>query len=130
MCGLPKHTSKAIQKPRNAADKKLNKIGLHVGKIEKTTRFFHFIKMPVKNNAVAEGLTKAAMETSGRKLEVGGAFLSDLSLIVKHGSSNAIGFGIGRDFDVYGGAHQNDEYIECDVLLEFAKIIGAFLTQY
>ena len=66
----------------------------------------------------------------GRDLVVCGAVLSDLSLIMKYGSRKAVGFGIGRDFDVYGGAHQRDEFIECSDLLVFAKTIGAFLLDY
>jgi acetylornithine deacetylase/succinyl-diaminopimelate desuccinylase-like protein len=37
--------------------------------------------------------------------------------------------GIGRDFDEYGGAHQPDEFIECDALVEYAKIMAAYIMK-
>ena len=112
------------------ADEKLEKIGFKITKREMTTRFFHFVKSDYKNSTVVKKLTEAARETSGRELVPSGAVLSDLSLIVKNGSPNAVAFGVGKAFDVYGGAHQRDEHISCDTLLEFAKIMGSFLMSY
>ncbi len=66
---------------------------------------------------------------SGRELAVCGSCLSDLSVILKYGSEEAYGFGIGRDFNLYGGAHQPDEFIECDKLLEYAKIMAAYVVK-
>ena len=65
-----------------------------------------------------------ASEVSGRNLKICGSCQSDLSLFIKNGSERAFSFGIGRDFGAYGGAHQTDEYIECDKLIEFAEIIA------
>ena len=101
-----------------------------VSNIEKTTRYFHYQRSDMKNNAVAEKLQSAAKDVLGRDLVVLGAVLSDLSLILKYGSSKTVGFGIGRDFDVYGGAHQRDEFIDCSDLLALSKTIGAFLLDY
>jgi len=39
-------------------------------------------------------------------------------------------FGIGRSFAKYGGAHLPDEFIECDTILEFARIAGTFLLRW
>lgn len=114
----------------NNANEKLKSIGFKIIKREMTTRFFHFVKSDYKNSSVVKKLTEAAKETSGRILVPSGAVLSDLSLIVKYGSPNAVGFGVGRAFDVYGGAHQRDEHISCDNLLEFTKIMGSFLMSY
>lgn len=114
----------------NNANEKLKSIGFKITKREMTTRFFHFVKSDYKNSPIVKKLTEAAKETSGRILVPSGAVLSDLSLIVKYGSPNAVGFGVGRAFDVYGGAHQRDEHISCDNLLEFTKIMGSFLMSY
>ena len=74
-------------------------------------------------------MCKAARTATGRELNVCGSCLSDLSVILKYGSKEAYGFGIGRDFNEYGGAHQPDEYVLCDELVEYAKIIATFIVQ-
>ena len=68
-----------------------------------------------------------AKEATGRVVTPCGSCQSDLSLFIKNGSERAFSFGIGRDFGDYGGAHQADEYIECEKILEFAEIIAATL---
>ena len=122
--------NKEFEELRVRADKRLAEIGFRVSNIEKTTRYFHYQRSDMDNNTVAEKLQTAAKEILGRDLVVLGAVLSDLSLILKYGSSKTVGFGIGRDFDVYGGAHQRDEFIECSDLLAFSKTIGTFLLDY
>ena len=88
----------------------------------------------VKGNAVAQAKTpvmdkliQKAKEATGRVLTPCGSCQSDLSLFIKNGSERAFSFGIGRDFDFYGGAHQADEFIECEKLLEYTQIIAAVL---
>ncbi|MEA4890655.1 MAG: M20/M25/M40 family metallo-hydrolase [Clostridiaceae bacterium] len=114
-----------------AADLKpeLDNLGLELVGFEPATRFFHFAPSE-ENNPVIAMLDRAAARTSGRSLVSCGACLSDLSLFIKYGSPRAISFGIGRDFNVYGGAHQTDEFIECDRLVEFTGIVAAFLMEY
>ena len=109
-------------------DSRLQPMGLKFDRFEKETRFFHFGKSE-KENPVVDRLIASAKEASGRILTPCGSCQSDLSIFLKYGSPRAISFGIGRDFGAYGGAHQADEYIECDKLLEFAKIIGKFLSE-
>jgi acetylornithine deacetylase/succinyl-diaminopimelate desuccinylase-like protein len=48
-------------------------------------------------------------------------------VISKYGSSEAFAFGMGRDFSLPGGAHQPNEYTECDKLVEFTKTIAAYI---
>jgi len=108
-------------------DDRLQPMGLKFDRFEKETRFFHFGKSE-KDNSVVEKLIASAKEASGRILTPCGSCQSDLSIFLKYGSPRAISFGVGRDFGAYGGAHQADEYIECDRLLEFAKIMGKFLA--
>lgn len=109
---------------------KLKEIGFKIVKREMTTRFFHFVKSDYKNSNIVKKLAKAAKEAGGIDIVPSGAVLSDLSLIVKHGSPNAVGIGVGSAFDVYGGAHQRDEFINCEKLLKFTKIMGSLLMDY
>ena len=82
--------------------------------------------MPKDASTIRE-LQAAAARVSGRTLTPVGACLSDLSVILHYGSPEAISFGIGRDFDAVGGAHQPNEFIECEALLEFTKILAGYL---
>jgi len=93
-----------------------------------TTRFFHYAYSEPDCSAITQ-MQEAALEASGRRLKPCGSCLSDLSVILKYGSKEAFGFGIGRDFHAYGGAHQPDEYIGCAELLEYAKIMGAYILK-
>lgn len=92
------------------------------------TRFFHYA-FTEPDNASIRDVQEAALKVSGRELKPCASCLSDLSVILKYGSKEAFGFGIGRDFNAYGGAHQPDEYIECESLVEYAKIIAAYIIK-
>ena len=93
-----------------------------------TNRFFHYVFAEPDCQPIRD-MQAAALEATGRELKPCGSCLSDLSVILKYGSGEAYGFGIGRDFDEYGGAHQPDEFIECDKLVEYAKIIAAYVMK-
>ena len=93
------------------------------------TRFFHYAYSDPDNDSIRD-MQAAALEASGRTLTPCASCLSDLSVILKYGAKNAFGFGIGRDFNAYGGAHQPDEYIECEKLVEYAKIIATYVVKY
>ncbi len=92
------------------------------------TRFFHYAYAEPDCSSIQD-LCNAARSATGRELEVCGSCLSDLSVILKYGCKEAYGFGIGRDFSEYGGAHQPDEFVACDDLVEYAKIIAAYIIQ-
>lgn len=91
-----------------------------------TTRFFPYAAADPGCKAITD-LQQVAREVSGRELKPCGSCLSDLSIILANGGDNGFSFGIGRDFNVYGGAHQPDEHIGCAELLEFTKILGAYI---
>ena len=93
------------------------------------TRFFHYVFTEPDNDSIRD-MQKAAQQATGRELKACASCLSDLSVILKYGAKNAYGFGIGRDFAAYGGAHQPDEFIECADLVEYAKIIGTYILNY
>ena len=109
-------------------DEQLAPLGLQFDCFEKTCRFFHFGKTET-DNPFMDKLIAAGQRASGRELKPCGSCQSDLSIFLKYGSPRAFSFGIGRDFGAYGGAHQADEYIECDRLLEFTMILGATFAE-
>ena len=92
------------------------------------TRFFHYVHcQPDSPDVLA--MVEAAKEATGNELLVCGSCLSDLSVISKYGSNNAYGFGCGRDFSLPGGAHQPNEFMECDALVEYTKTMAAFILK-
>ena len=92
------------------------------------TRFFHYVHCEPDCEPILE-LLEAAKEAGTTVPKVCGSCLSDLSVIAKYGSPCAFAFGAGRDFSLPGGAHQPDEYIGCDELLEYAKTIAAYVIK-
>lgn len=108
--------------------KRLLPLGIVADGFEPQTRFFHYTNCPKDSDNVLS-LLSAAEDAIGEKLEVCGSCLSDLSVISKYGSQNAIAFGAGRDFSLPGGAHQPNEFIECESLLKYAKVIASYLIK-
>lgn len=92
------------------------------------TRYFHYGFCEPDNPDIV-ALVDAAKEATGRDLIVCGSCLSDLSVLLKYGSRNAFAFGAGRDFSKIGGAHQPNEFIECDELVIYAKNIAAYILK-
>ena len=93
-----------------------------------TTRYFPYGYTDPDCDAITE-LQAAAREVSGREVKPCGSCLSDLAVILANGGKDAFSFGVGRDFDEYGGAHQPDEYVDCEELVEFAKIMAAYILR-
>ena len=92
------------------------------------TRFFHYGYCDPGCKAIQDMLD-AAQEATGSQPKVCGSCLSDLSIILKYSNADAYGFGAGRNFYDEGGAHQPNEYIECDKLVEYTKTIGAYILK-
>jgi len=109
-------------------NEKLAPLGIVGETFESTNRFFHYVYSEPDCESIVD-MCDAAKEATGRELKVCGSCLSDLSVILKYGSPQAYGFGIGRPFYEYGGAHQPDEYIECSELVEYAKIMMAYIVK-
>ena len=91
-----------------------------------STRFFHYVHTEPDCPSILQ-MQAAAYNVSGRELIPCGSCLGDMSVILKYGSKESFTFGISRHFSEYGGAHQPDEFIECDKLLEYTKIMGAYI---
>lgn len=92
------------------------------------TRFFHYAYC-LPDSEDVKLMVEASKEAAGKDLLVCGSCLSDLSVISKYGSDKAYGFGAGRDFSEVGGAHQPNEYIECDKFLDYTKTIAAYILK-
>ena len=112
------------------ADARLRPLGLRFDRFERPTRHFIFNQTRLSDNPALDALIRAGAESVGETLAPCGSCLSDLSIFLKYGSPRAFSFGAGRDFDEYGGAHQANEFIECESFLNFTKILGAFLLEY
>ncbi len=107
---------------------KLAPLGIISDGFAPATRFFHYGCCPTDCNEILD-MVAAGKEAAGKELEVCGSCLSDLSIILKYGSPKAFAFGEGRNFADEGGAHQPNEYIECDKLVAYAKIIAAYILK-
>ena len=113
---------------KTVLEEKLDKIGIKADGFEGATRFFHYAFCEPDSEDIAL-MVEASNETSGIEPPVCGSCLSDMSVISKYGSNRTFSFGVGRGFAEIGGAHQPNEFIECDRLLYFAKTIGAYVLK-
>jgi len=94
-----------------------------------TTRFFGYHETKDSTGAVS-AMKKAAEDAAAAAVNTTGACLSDLSIFLSYGSEESFNFGILRDFKLYGGAHQPDEYVECEQFLNHTKALILFLIRY
>ncbi|MBQ5840866.1 MAG: M20 family metallopeptidase [Clostridia bacterium] len=108
--------------------KRLEPLGIEGGRFVPQTRFFHYVFCEPDSEDVRLML-EASREATGKEPVVCGSCLSDLSVISKYGSSRAFGFGAGRDFALVGGAHQPNEFIECDKFVEYTKTIALYILK-
>ena len=106
--------------------KRLEPLGIVGDGITPRTRFFHYVFCEPDSEDIL-AMRKAAIEATGKAPAICGSCLSDLSVISKYGSNRSFAFGIGRDFSLPGGAHQPNEFIECDKLIEFTKTIALYI---
>ncbi len=107
---------------------KLEPLGIIGDGFNYATRFFHYVFCEPDSEDV-KLMVDSSAEATGKELNVCGSCLSDLSVISKYGSSRAYGFGCGRDFSEIGGAHQPNEFIECDKFLDYTKTIAAYILR-
>lgn len=120
---------KALDKTVERINEKLRPLGGVCDSWKRVTRHFHYKYSNPDGDSVKE-MKAAAARVSGRELIPSGSALSDLSVILKYGSQDAFGLGIGGGFSDEGGSHQNNEALSCDEFLEFAKIIAAYTLNY
>ena len=94
-----------------------------------TTRFFHYIGCEPDCQDILDYLEAAELATGIRPLVCGGA-LGDQSVIAKYGTRNTFSVGPIRSFELEGGAHQPNEFVECDSLVAFTKTIAAYVVKF
>ncbi len=104
-------------------------LGIVTEGFKKTTRFFHYCQTDQTNGAAAI-MQEAAAQTVGRPVLEKGSCLTDLSLFLKYGSPHSFNFGILKDFALPGGAHQPNEYVDCQEFLAYTQALALFLIRY
>lgn len=109
--------------------KKLDRMNVTTKGFKPLTRFFHCLSLSDEDQTL-QTVKKAAEDIVGNPVGITGACLSDLSLFLKYGSPISLNFGILRDFKLYGGAHQYDEFVEQKQLHEHCKAIALFLLRW
>ena len=125
-------TKAEIDKEFEALHEKISKalepLGIIGDGFKYNTRFFHYVFTEPDSEEI-KLMLEASRETAGYEPKVCGSCLSDLSVISKHGNSKAFAFGAGREFSDLGGAHQPNEFIECDKFVDYTKTIGAYILK-
>jgi len=116
-------------KNRMNAEPKLAEKHIHVDSFDMVTRFFHFTETADNNRAMAH-MSDVTEKYTGTRRNPNGMCLSDYPMFTYYATPNAFGFGGGRNFTLLGGAHQKDEFIACDDLVAFTKVLSAFLLTY
>ncbi len=107
---------------------RLEPLGIIGDGFQQNTRFFHYVYCEPDSEDIRL-MVESSEEATGKTPLVCGSCLSDLSVISKYGSSRAYGYGVGRNFNVEGGAHQPNEFIDCDALVDFTKTIATFILK-
>jgi acetylornithine deacetylase len=108
---------------------RLKQMGVHTEGFEPLTRFFYCLSLP-DSDATLQLMKQAAEDAGGRPVRITGSCLTDLSLFLKYGSRHSLNFGLVRDFGLYGGAHQPDEFVEQQALVEHCKAIALLLIRW
>ena len=108
---------------------RLEPMGVRTDGFKPLSRFFYCLSVP-DEDVTLQTLKKSAEEAAGHPVKISGACLSDLSMFLKFGSPVSMNFGILRDFRLYGGAHQFDEFVEQKELHEHCKAIALFLLRW
>lgn len=128
-CENEEETMRELDVLKTEINSRLHPLGMEFGGFSITTRFFRFSEGDAENPAL-EQIRDCIRLVSGEEMRSCGSSLSDLPLMINHGSRRAFSYGAGRGFDQEGGSHQPDEFIECSSLLKLTKIVAAFLLTY
>lgn len=110
-------------------ERRFERIGIYTKGFEQMSRFFHCLSVP-DTDATLQLTKQAAEDVAGHPVKITGSCLTDLSLFLKHGSRHSLNFGLVRDFGLYGGAHQPDEFVEQKALLDHCKAIALLIIRW
>ncbi len=123
-------TEKEIREELDGMEKllkeKLAPLGIKSGGFHPLCRFFHYIHCEPDSKIVTD-LCSAYKSVTGKEPKVCAACLSDASVISKYGSESLVTFGIAKGFSEKGGPHQNNEFVDCDKLVEITKIVASYI---
>ncbi len=108
---------------------KLNAMNIDFDGFIEVSRYFDY-ECADENDPAVLLMQDCITKITGSKAKIAGACLSDYFLYLQYGSRSSFGYGILRDFMLYGGSHQPDEYIECKDLVNCTKAISLFLMQW
>ena len=81
-----------------------------------------------KDSPEAKLLSEIIKEETGAYPNTTGTCLSDLSLLLRYGCKNSFNYGFPRGSNGLGNAHQPNEHILCENLLEFTKRVAKILA--
>jgi acetylornithine deacetylase/succinyl-diaminopimelate desuccinylase-like protein len=102
---------------------------IKAGGFQKVMRFGHYV--PQKpDNPYLDLFRSLAEQRIGKKVQVLGATLSDLSMFMKYGSLYSFNFGLFKDFKIEGGAHQPNEYIERKELIAMTETLALYAANW
>ena len=119
---------KELEEAEQSIKNRLDKMRLYTDGFYPTTRFFYCLTLP-SSDEMLQTLKKAAEDAAGKEIKITGSCMTDLSLFLKYGSPQSVNFGILRDFKLYGGAHQPDEFVDEGELLNHCKALALFLIR-
>ena len=108
---------------------RLARMGARTEGFRPLTRFFHCLSVP-DDDPTLQVAKRAAEDACGHPVRITGSCLTDLSLFLKYGSEHSLNFGLVRDFGLYGGAHQPDEFVEQRALVEHCKALALLLLRW
>jgi acetylornithine deacetylase/succinyl-diaminopimelate desuccinylase-like protein len=104
-------------------------LGLEVEKVIYRSRFFPYGYTDASHPEIRR-LQRTCRQAIHQDATVTPSCLSDLSLFLSCAPGKAVSFGGGKAFNVPGGAHLPDEFIECDQLVDIAKAIGNYILDW
>ena len=104
-------------------------LGLALEKVIYRSRFFPYGHTPANHPEILR-LQRACRQAVDKEAPVAPSCLSDLSLFLSCAPGKAVSYGGGRDFNVPGGAHLPDEFMECEELVAIAKTLAEYILDW
>ena len=104
-------------------------LGILVDGVTYRSRFFKYA-VSDRDHKYIKLLKKTAKDNFGKDLKVCGMCLSDLNLFISESCGNAVSCGVCRGFSDEGGAHLPNEFVICDELVEFTKLMAQFIFNW
>ena len=112
-----------------SVNKALEPMGISIDTVTYRSRFFRYA-VTNKDHECIRLIQKASKGLLGHEQKVCGMCLSDLNIFINNSGGNAVSCAVCRDFSVEGGCHLPDEYVVCDELVDFTKLIVEFIYEW